>query len=144
MIAHPPCTYMANSGVCWLHKDPARWSKLDEATGFFRLLWNAPIALIALENPIMHKYAVERIGRRQDQVLQPWMFGHMEMKATCLWLKGLPKLEPTNDVREEMRILPKSQQQRMHYLPPSADRWRERSRTFHGMAKVMAQQWGAL
>jgi len=96
MIAHPPCTYMTNSGVSWLHKDSTRWAKLDDAAAFFRLLLNAPIPRIAIENPIMHKYAKERIGgTKQSQVIQPWMFGHMEQKATCLWLKNLPLLQPT-------------------------------------------------
>ncbi len=90
----------------------------------------------------MHKYAVEIIGRRQDQVIQPWMFGHAEQKATCLWLKGLPALAPTNNVKQQMMKLPANQRQRLHYLPPSPDRWKERSRTFTGIAEAMAQQWG--
>ena len=79
MVAHPPCTYMANSGVSWLHKDPTRWGKLDEAAVLFKLLMDAPIQRICIENPIMHKYAKERIGwAKQSQIIQPWMFGHME------------------------------------------------------------------
>ena len=142
MIAHPPCTFLTNSGVSWLHKDPSRWSKLDDGAAFFKLLLDAPIPKIAVENPIMHKYAKERIGGiRQSQVIQPWMFGHMEQKATCLWLKGLPLLQPTNIVRGEMMLLPKRDRNRMHYCPPGPDRWKERSRTFQGIADAMATQW---
>lgn len=141
MIAHPPCTYLTNAGVTWLHKDPLRWDQMRDGADFFKSLLNAPIPKIAVENPIMHKYAVEIIGRRQDQVIQPWMFGHMEQKATCLWLKGLPKLVPSNDVKAEMMKLPDNQRQRLHYLPPSADRWKLRSTTFKGIAQAMAEQW---
>jgi len=145
MIAHPPCTYLTNSGVCWLHKDPTRWAKLDEGAEFFRILLNAPIKHIAVENPIMHKYAKERIGGvKQSQVIQPWMFGHLEQKATCLWLKDLPLLEPTNNVKEEMLLLPKNERERIHYLPPSKDRWKLRSTTYHGIAQAMAEQWSNL
>ena len=145
MIAHPPCTYLTNAGVTWLHRDPARWEMLDEGAAFFKVLLNANIPRIAVENPIMHKYAKERIGGiQQSQVVQPWMFGHMEQKATCLWLKGLPMLKPTNNVKDEMMKLPKNQRERLHYLPPSPDRWKERSKTFDGVAKAMADQWGAM
>jgi|SRR5665213_1051269 len=149
MIAHPPCTYLTNAGVTHLYikggmarrRDWQRWEKMEEGAHFFRRLLLAPIPLIAVENPIMHGYAVEIIGRRQDQVVQPWMFGEMERKATCLWLKGLPKLVPTNDVKEEMLKLPKNVQQRLHYLPPSKDRWKLRSITYQGIADAMANQW---
>jgi len=144
MVAHPVCTYMTNSGVRWLHKDPSRWAKLDEGAAFFRTLWEAPIPHIAVENPIMHRYARELIGGvRQSQVIQPWMFGHMEQKATCLWLKGLPLLRPTNYVKEAMMLLPKRERQRLHYLPPSPDRWKLRSTTYSGIANAMASQWTA-
>ena len=142
MIGHPPCTYLTNSGVCWLHKDPSRWQKLDDAAAFFLALWNAPIKLKALENPIMHKYARERVGVDKAQVIQPWMFGHMESKATCLWLSGLPILIPTLDVRAPMMRLPKNERERIHYLSPGPDRWKERSRTYEGIAQAMADQWG--
>lgn len=142
-IFHPPCTYLTNSGVAWLHKDPSRWEKLDEGAAFFKMLLDAPVPRIAIENPIMHKYAKERIGGvKQTQLVQPWMFGHMEQKATCLWLKGLPPLVPTNNVKAEMDALPANQRQRIHYLPPSADRWKLRSTTFKGIAAAMAEQWG--
>lgn len=144
MVAHPPCTYMTNSGVTWLHKDPNRWALLDEAARFFCQLLSAPILRIAIENPIMHKHAKERIGGvKQTQVIQPWMFGHTEQKATCLWLKGLPALTPTNNVKQEMLKLPARERQRLHYLPPSVDRWKLRSTTYNGIAEAMAQQWGA-
>lgn len=143
MIAHPPCTYLTNSGVTWLHRDPTRWDRLREGAAFFSALLSAPIPLIAVENPIMHKYAKDLIGGiRQSQVIQPWMFGHMEQKATCLWLKGLPVLVPTNNVREQMMLLPKNQRERLHYLPPSPDRWKLRSATYQGVADAMAAQWG--
>jgi len=144
LIAHPECTYLTNAGVRHLHTDPKRWPKLFDAAEFFKELLNAKhIPKRAIENPIMHKYAKTLIGGvKQSQVVQPWMFGHMEQKATCLWLSGLDLLEATNNVREEMKQLPKNQRERLHYLPPSPDRWKERSRTFQGIANAMAQQWG--
>lgn len=144
MIAHPPCTYLTNAGVCHLHKDAKRWIQLFESASFFKALLNSSIPRIAIENPIMHKYGRELIGQRQDQVIHPWQFGHTEKKATCLWLKGLPKLLPTNNVKAEMEKLPKQQQQRLHYLPPSPDRWKIRSTTYQGIADAMAQQWGKI
>ena len=143
MIAHPPCTYLTNSGVCWLHKDPSRWALLDEGAAFFKSLLEAPIPMKCIENPIQHKYAKERIGRKQNQVIQPWMFGHMEQKATCLWLEGLPPLQPTNNVKAEMLELPKRERERLHYLSPSKDRWKLRSATYKGIAEAMAAQWGS-
>ena len=140
-IFHPSCTYLTNSGVCHLKTDPTRWAKLDEAGEFFRLLLNAPIPRIAIENPIPHKYAVERIGRKYDQIIQPWQFGHTESKATCLWLKNLPKLVETNNVKAEMMLLPDRERQRLHYLPPSPDRWKLRSKTYQGIADAIADQW---
>lgn len=145
MIAHPPCTYMANSGVSWLHRDPTRWEKLHDATEFFRLLWDAPIKRICIENPIMHKHAKERIGNlQQAQMVQPYMFGHLESKATCLWLKNLPLLVPTSNLKAETMALPAAERQRLHWLPPSADRWKLRSMTYPGIAAAMANQWGVL
>lgn len=143
MVAHPPCTYLANSGVCHLHKNPDRWSQLDSGAAFFKALLNAPVTMKAIENPIMHKYAKERIGNvKQSQVIQPWMFGHTEQKATCLWLSGLPLLKETHNVKQEMMALPKNQRERLHYLPPIPDRWKKRSRTYEGIADAMANQWG--
>ena len=143
LIAHPPCTYLTNSGVCWLHKDPSRWGLLDEGAAFFKALLKCSIPLKCIENPIQHKYAKERIGRKQSQIIQPWMFGHMEQKATCLWLDGLPLLQPTSNVKDEMMKLPKRERERLHYLPPSPDRWKLRSTTYQGIADAMATQWGA-
>ena len=144
LIAHPPCTYLTNSGVCWLHKDPSRWALLDEGVAFFKALLECSIPCKCIENPIQHKYAKERIGKKQSQIIQPWMFGHMEQKATCLWLDGLPLLQPTKIVKDEMMQLPKKERQRVHYLPPSPDRWKIRSTTYQGIADAMAAQWGAL
>tara|TARA_R100000900_G_scaffold26789_1_gene21275 strand:- start:3 stop:596 length:594 start_codon:yes stop_codon:yes gene_type:complete len=143
MIAHPPCTYFTNSGVSWLHKDPNRWEKLDEAANFFNLLLDSNINKKCIENPIPHKYAISRIkNRKYTQIIQPWMFGHKETKATCLWLDNLSLLKPTNDVKEQTYKLPKNKRQRLHYLPPSKDRWKLRSLTYQGIANAMAQQWG--
>lgn len=145
MIAHPPCTYLANSGVQHLHKDISRWPKLFEGAEFFRQLLTAPIAKVAIENPVMHKYSKALIGRvKQTQVVQPYMFGHTEQKATCLWLKGLDPIQATNNVKEAMMKLPKNQRERLHYLPPSKDRWKIRSTTYQGLADAMAAQWGAV
>lgn len=142
MIAHPPCTYMTNSGVCHLHTNPDRWAQLDDGAAFFKQLLEAPVQRIAIENPIMHKYARDRIGGvKYSQIVQPWMFGHMEQKATCLWLKGLPNLTPTNVVKDEMMLLPKNERERLHYLPPSPNRWKLRSTTYQGIADAMALQW---
>ena len=133
IVAHPPCTRLCNSGVMWLDRRNL-WDDMREGAEFFKLFLNHPCEKIAIENPIMHKYAVEIIGRRQDQLIQPWQFGHGETKATCLWLKGLPKLTPTNVV--EGRV------QRLHLLPPSKDRAKLRSMTYQGIADAMAEQWG--
>jgi hypothetical protein len=140
MVAHPPCTHLAVSGAAHFAKKRASGVQ-DEALDFVRLLLNAPIPKIALENPV--SIISSRI-RKPDQIVQPWMFGHMEQKATCLWLKGLRLLTATNDVRADMMKLPKNQRERLHYLPPSADRWKIRSRTFQGIADAMAAQWGAI
>ncbi len=143
MIAHPPCTYMTNAGVCHLHKDPKRWVELFKAGMFFKKLLNSNIPKIVIENPIMHKYGKQLIGDiKQTQIIQPWMFGHTEQKATCLWIKGLPTLKETNNVKKEMMKLPKNKRQRLHYLSPSADRWKLRSTTYKGIANAMAEQWG--
>ncbi len=133
MIAHPPCTRLANSGVRWL-RERNLWDEMKSAALFFRRILDADIAKIAIENPIPHGYAVEIIGRKYDQVIQPWMFGHGETKATCLWLKNIPLLTPTNIVNERIA--------RIHNEPPGADRWKNRSRTLPGIAGAMAEQWG--
>ena len=136
LIAHPPCTYLTNAGVRWLHTREGRWADMVQAAEFFKTLLNYDIPHICVENPIMHKYGVEIIGRRQDQLIQPWQFGHGETKATGLWLKNLPKLIPTNIVE--------GREQRIWKLPPGPDRWKERSRTFQGIASAFADQWGSL
>lgn len=143
IIAHPPCTYLCNSGVQWLHKDPERWHKMRDGAQFFKLFTAVECPRVAIENPIMHKYAVEIIGRRQSQIIQPYHFGHLERKATCLWLKGLPKLVATRDVYDSMMRLPKRERERLHYLPPSPERQKLRSTTFAGIADAMAEQWGS-
>lgn len=145
LIAHPPCTYLANSGVHRKNADPVgRWHKMEEGAAFFKALLEASIDYIAIENPILHKYAIELIGRRQDQVIQPWMFGHPEQKATCLWLKNLPPLRETRNVKEQMENMSDAERQRILWLPPSKDRQKIRSRTFPGIAEAMAQQWGPI
>jgi len=143
MIGHPDCTYMTNAGVCWLHTDWKRWGKLESACEFFLKLKESDIPMICLENPIPHKYARENIGD-YTQIIQPYQFGHAERKATCLWLKNLPKLKHTTDLKEEMARLPKKISQRIHYTSPGKDRWKIRSKTFQGIADAMAEQWGDL
>ena len=143
VIAHPPCTRMANSGVMWLEKRNL-WKDLEEATAFFNefVKYGEAGNKIAIENPIPHKYAVDKIGK-YSQVIQPYMFGHPERKATCLWLYGLPELKQTNNVLEEMKKLPKKEQQRIHYLSPGKDRAKLRSKTFSGIAEAIASQYGS-
>jgi len=135
MIAHPPCTRLCNSGVRWLAERDL-WKEMREAAEFFKMLLNANIPLVCCENPIPHKYALGIIGKKYDQIIQPWQFGHGETKATCLWLKGLPPLVPTNIIE--------GREQRIWKMSPSPDRSRERSITFPGIASAMAEQWGTL
>ncbi len=148
MIAHPPCTYLCNSGVRWLFlpKDYSdedetkvfkRWNDLEKATEFFNSLYNAPIRKICVENPIPHKYSKLP---KHTQTIQPWQFGHDASKRTCLWLKGLPNLEPTEVITKDRYAnqTPSGQ----NNLGPSKDRWKERSKTYQGIANAMASQWG--
>jgi site-specific DNA-cytosine methylase len=128
MIAHPPCTHLAVSGARWF-KDKKQ--EQNEALEFVRLLLNAPIERIALENPVG---VVSTRICKPDQIIQPWQFGHGETKTTCLWLKGLPKLVPTKIVD--------GREARIHKTPPSPERWKIRSRTYAGIAEAMATQWG--
>jgi hypothetical protein len=128
MIAHPPCTHLAVSGARWW-KD--KLFEQGEALDFVRFLMAAPIPRIAIENPISK---ISTAIRKPDQIIQPWQFGHGETKATCLWLKGLPKLVPTDIVF--------GREARIHMMSPSKDRWKERSRTYQGIADAMAAQWG--
>jgi site-specific DNA-cytosine methylase len=140
MIAHPPCTDLAVSGARHFAAKRAD-GRQQAALRFVRDLLDAPVERIALENPVS---IISSQIRKPDQIIQPWMFGHPETKATCLWLKGLPPLVPTDDVRAEMESLPKSQRNRVHYMSPGPDRWKERSRTFEGIAAAMAKQWGSV
>ncbi len=128
MICHPPCTHLAVSGARWFkYKRHLQRRALD----FVRDLLNAPISKICLENPVS---IISTHIRKPDQVIHPWQFGHGETKATSLWLKNLPKLVPTNIVDGRVN--------RVHRLPPSEDRWKDRSRTYEGIARAMAEQWG--
>jgi hypothetical protein len=136
IVAHPPCTYLTNSGVRWLYDDRyrLRWQDMIDGAVFFRAMLEAPAPRIAVENPVMHGWAAKVVGRKQDQVVQPWQFGHGETKGVGLWLKGLSKLEPTNVVE--------GREARVHRMAPGPDRWKERSRFFTGIAEAMADQWG--
>ena len=140
MIAHPPCTNLSVSGAAWFAKKRLLGAQQASAS-FFMMLAKADIPRIAIENPVC---VMSSLWRKPDQVIQPWMFGHAEQKATCLWLKGLPKLTPTNNVKDEMMTLPRNQRERLHFLPPSQDRWKLRSETYQGIANAMAEQWGVV
>ena len=143
LIAHPPCTYLCNSGVHCLYKDELRWKKLDEASVFFRTFLCSGIPKICVENPVMHKYAIERIGRKQDQSIQPYQFGHAESKRTCLWLKGLPLLQPTNTLEKpDCGYWNNQTPSGQNKLGPSKNRGLLRSITYQGIADAMAEQWG--
>ena len=128
MIAHPPCTHLAVSGARWFKNKQAEQA---EALEFVAKLLDADIPRIALENPVS---VISSRIRKPDQIIQPWMFGHGETKATCLWLKNLPKLTPTDIVE--------GREARIHKMPPSRDRWKLRSETYPGIAQAMADQWG--
>jgi hypothetical protein len=148
MVGHPPCTYLANSGVRWLY-DPAkkgRWSDMYAGAAFFKTLLDAPIPRIAIENPVIHSHARAYIGRGPDQTLQPWQFGHGETKRVCLWLKDLPKLKPTHfpSVGDLQALKQGDGWARVHRMAPGPDRQKERSRFYTGIAATMAAQWGNL
>jgi site-specific DNA-cytosine methylase len=130
MICHPPCTHLAVSGARWF-KD--KQQEQAEALAFVRLLLEAPIKHIALENPVS---IISSKIRKPDQIIQPWQFGHGETKATCLWLKNLPLLVPTDVVN--------GRENKVHKMSPGPNRWKERSRTYTGIAKAMADQWGQI
>ena len=138
MIAFPPCTHLAVSGARYFHLKLERQARALE---FVKTLLGANIKRIALENPI--SIISSRI-RKPDQIIQPWMFGHTEQKSTCLWLKNLPKLTPTNDVKEEMLKLPVKDRCKVWYASPGEDRAKNRSKTYEGIARAMAEQWGGL
>ena len=130
MIAHPPCTHLAVSGARHFAAKRAD-GRQQEGIDFFMMLARADVPRYAIENPVC---IMSSIWRKPDQVIQPWQFGHGETKATCLWLKGLPKLTPTNIVE--------GRADRIHKMPPSPDRWKLRSATYAGIAAAMAEQWG--
>ena len=150
LIAHPPCTYLCNSGVRWLYggkgttPDPIRWQAMRHAAEFFGMLWAQRlirIPKVCIENPVMHRHARDLIfGKTTNgthtQSIQPWQFGHGEIKRTCLWLHGLPDLQPTQVVE--------GRQARVHRESPGPDRWKRRSITYQGIADAMAEQWGGL
>ena len=126
-IFHPPCAHLAVSGARWFKY---KRQEQAEALDFVRLLMSADIPRIAIENPVS---VISSHIRKPDQIIQPWQFGHGETKATCLWLKSLPLLRPTQIVDGRAA--------RIHHMPPSPERWKERSRTYEGIAKAMAAQW---
>ena len=127
MVAHPPCTHLAVSGARWFHK---KRQEQEEALDFVRRLMSAPIEQIALENPVS---VISSLIRKPDQIIHPWMFGHGETKATCLWLKNLPPLIPTDVVA--------GRENKVHRMPPSEHRWKLRSLTYQGIADAMGNQW---
>jgi hypothetical protein len=142
MVAHPPCTRLCNSGVRWLTKAPPgrtladMWAELETGAALFSAFWNAKIPRIAVENPVMHRHAKALIEDYAPpaQSVQPWQYGHGEVKRTCLWLRGLPVLTPTDIVE--------GREARVHRMPPGPNRGKERSRFFSGIADAMADQWG--
>lgn len=153
VIAHPPCTYLCNSGVRWLFgrgksagvRDEARWRDMERGAAFFRAFFENYGGKLCVENPIMHKYAAALVGEPVGvvrQLVQPWQFGHTESKGTYLWLRDLAPLAGTENVRAEMMKLPVMQRNRVHLAARTPDRWRLRSRTFPGIAEAMAAQWG--
>ena len=152
MVAHPPCTRLCNSGVRWLHKAPPgktieeMWQELDEGTALFSDLWNADVPRIAIENPVMHKYAKARIQNFEPftQSVQPYEFAESVeaednvTKRTCLWLKNLPKLVKTGSLKKA------TARDDIHKASPGPDRWKVRSKFHKGLAEAMANQWGAV
>ena len=140
MIAHPPCTYLAVSGLHWNKRIEGRADATEEALAFVKALMDAPIPRIALENPVS---CISTRIRKPDQIIQPWWFGEDASKKTCLWLKNLPPLVPTNKLPGDERTRRANQTASgQNKLGPSPDRWKERSRTYEGVARAMAEQWG--
>lgn len=150
MFFFPTCTYMCNSGVRWLSDKDGRIYDRDRyantvAAALFAenlLTLHPTCRRIGFENPVMHHWAMDLIGIRPTQTFQPWQFGHKEIKRTCLWLKGLPPLRPTNVVGPRPKDVPYREWAKVHYASPGPDRWKERSRTYQGVADAMADQWG--
>ncbi len=152
-VFHPPCTRLCNSGVRWLKEAPPgktldqMWRELDEGADLFSKCWNAPIKRVACENPIMHKYAKQRIANYEPpaQIVQPWWFGEPEFKATGLYLRGLDPLSPTNKLQPpKPGTAAHKAGSKVHRTPPGPDRWKIRSRFFPGGAAAMADQWAGL
>ena len=142
VVAHPPCTYLSNSGARWLYSDPLRWQAMIDGGAFFREMFRFRTKHLCVENPVQHGWAVKVHGAgRPDQTVQPWQFGHPETKRTCYWLRGLPPLGPTLNVKDAMDALPKREANRIHYASPGADRWKMRSTSYRGIAQAMADQW---
>lgn len=140
MIAHPPCQYLCSSGLHWNGRVPGRADKTEEAAEFFMKFVNAKVSYIAIENSIG---CMSTRYRKPDQIIQPWQFGHPESKATCLWLKDLPKLEPTNILKiPDCGHWDNQTPSRQNKIGPGPDRWKERSRTYEGIAEAMVEQWG--
>lgn len=139
VLAFPPCTHLSVSGSRWFD-EKRRTGKQQMAIGFF-LAFTAldHVPMVCIENPVG---IMSSVYRKPDQIIQPWMFGHPETKATCLWLKGLPPLEPTKDVRQEMEALPDNVKHSIHHMPPGPERGKMRSKTYPGIAEAMARQWG--
>lgn len=160
---HPECTFLTNAGVRWIasknERDGYEWSdehqifinwkrfrQMEKAALFFKSLLSniQSVGKGYIENPIMHKYAMDIIGIKPDQIIQPYQFGHTETKATCLWLIGLPLLKETNNVYEEMMKLPMKDRAKVHYCSPGPERSKIRSKTYSGIAEAMSNQWGIL
>ena len=137
IIAFPPCTHLAVSGAAWFEQK-RKDGRQQEGIDFFMMFANADCERIAIENPVG---IMSSVYKKPSQIVQPYEYGHMEQKKTCLWLKGLPLLQPTNNVYDQMIELPKNKRERLHYLPPSPERAKLRSKTFPGIAKAMAEQW---
>lgn len=140
IIAFPPCTHLAVSGAAWFEQK-RKDGRQQQGIDFFMMFANADCERIAIENPVG---IMSSIYKKPSQIIHPYEYGHMEQKKTCLWLKGLPLLQPTNNVYEQMMELPKSKRERLHYLPPSPERAKLRSKTFPGIARAMANQWAGL
>ena len=142
MIAHPPCTTISKAGVRWLHSDPKRWLQLASDCDFFNELLRAPIPKMIIENPIPHRYATEQLDRKYDQIIHPWQHGHLFTKATCLWLKNVDPIQPTNNVKKEMMKFSQKEIQKIIAVSGwnVAKRKKQRSITCTGIAKALASQ----
>lgn len=140
IIAFPPCTHLAVSGAAWFEQK-RKDGRQQQGIDFFMMFANTDCERIAIENPVG---IMSSVYKKPSQIVQPYEYGHMEQKKTCLWLKGLPLLQPTNNVYDQMMELPKNKRERLHYLPPSPERAKLRSKTYPGIAKAMAEQWAGV